>query len=130
MKKKKSCPLGVNGLNRILNDNPYAKKYKHLYELSKNTQVPQYKLYFVRNLKLNQNVYNEPKTAECAALIISGEGEIPSYFDLCLYPRNPDNSPSHIFIHKLSHHLDPMVFPILFPSGRRVESRFKSKFRK
>ena len=66
---------------------------------------------------MNQNVYNKPKTAECAALIISREVEIPSSFDLCIYSRNPDNSPSHIFIHKLSHHLDPMVFPILFPLG-------------
>ena len=35
-----------------------------------------------------------------------------------MYPKNiPNNEKKHTYINKLSHHIDPMVFPLLFPLG-------------
>ena len=53
--------------------NPYASKYKQLYEISE--QMQEYKLYFLRNANKSPKTYNKPLTAECAALIESKDGE-------------------------------------------------------
>ena len=43
---------------------------------------------------------------------------IPDDYDLCIYPKNNLNyETKKVYMNKLSHHVDPMVFPILFPSG-------------
>lgn len=93
-------------------------KYRHLYELSKDKNLPEYNLFFVKNVKLNEKTYNEPRTAECAALIVSRNGDIPQQFDFCIYPRTvPTDKKPVTFLNKLSLHLDPLTFPIMFPLG-------------
>ena len=61
----------INELNQIMKNNPYTIKYKHLHELTKDTEIPEYYLIFTKKSNTNQNVYNEPRTAECAAIILS-----------------------------------------------------------
>ena len=67
--------------------NPQTLKYKKLHELSVYDSLPEYYLYFTKSLKLNQNVYNEPRTAECAALIVCNNDKFPDDFDICIYPK-------------------------------------------
>ena len=73
----------------------------------------EYALYFVRNLGLDLRRYNIPVTAECAALMVSKDGQIPD-FDLCTYPTGSNDMKN---LNKLSAHVDPMVFPLLFSHG-------------
>lgn len=112
------CKKHVEIISKVLSKiNPYVKKYKNLYELSKNKALPEYYLYFIRNINLNKHRYNVPSTAECAALIVSKDGEIPN-FDLCVYPKCvPEGVDSYTYLNKLSFHVDPMTFPIMFPCG-------------
>ena len=91
----------------VLNDiNPYAKKYKYLHQLTKNEKLSEYCLYFTRNINLNKNRYSAPSTAECAALIVSKDGS----------PKMQDREKSQSYLSKLLFHVDPMTFPIMFPS--------------
>ena len=69
------------------NINPYAKIYKNLHQLTKNKELSEYCLYFTRNINLNKSRYNSLSTAECAALTVSKDGDIPTFFDLCVYPK-------------------------------------------
>ena len=50
-------------------------------------------------------------------IIISENDEIPESFDLCIYPKLENNLPTHTTVNKLSMHLMPMLFPLIFPSG-------------
>ena len=86
--------------------------------MTKNEELSKYCLYFTRNINLNKNRYNAPSTGECAALIVSKDGDIPSLFHLCVYPKRlQDGEKSKSYLSKLSFHVDPMTFPIMFPSG-------------
>ena len=43
---------------------------------------------------------------------------IPDDYDLYIYPKHNSNCETKkVYMNKLSHHVDPMVFPILFPFG-------------
>lgn len=102
---------------QINKQNPYAKRYKSLYEIYKNDENTNYRLTFLRKNGIHKYCYNEPVTGECAAIIVS-KNEMPLDYDLCLYPKTMNsNSITCTTLSKLSHHVDPMVFPILFPSG-------------
>lgn len=104
-------------LTDILNDNPYAKKYKYLHQLANIKNIPDYRLYFLRKNDKQQHRYNKPLTSECGAIIIS-KSVIPEDYDLCVYPKHDLNCQQEFtYLNKLSHHVDPMVFPLMFPSG-------------
>ena len=109
----------IDIISKVLNNvNPNAEKYKKLYELTKNETLSEYYLYFVRNINLNKHRYNRPSTAECAASIVSKDGNIPSTFDLCVHPKCLlDGVDSHSYLNELSFHVDPMTFPIMFSYG-------------
>lgn len=70
----------IKMISTIINNiNPYAKKTtKNSFELTEDKSMPQYNLYFVRNIGLNKHCYDVPTTAGCAALIASKDGEIPA----------------------------------------------------
>ena len=104
-------------LTEIMNNNPYAKNYKHLHQLSNIQNLPNYKLYFIRKNDKQKHHNNKPLTSECGAIIVSNSG-IPDNYDVCVYPKDvPNNEITHTYLNKLSHHVDPMVFPLLFPLG-------------
>ena len=51
-------------------------------------------------------------------MIVSKDGDIPTLFDLCVYPKClQDREKSQSYLSKLSFHVDHMTFPIMFPSG-------------
>ena len=102
-------------LTEVLNKNPYAKKYKHLHEVA-NENMSNYKMYFIRKNDNQQHRYNAPLTSECGAIIVS-QDQIPENYDICIYPKHVSNNHEITYLNKLSHHVDPMVFPLLFPSG-------------
>ena len=111
---KQRMEIISNVLNNI---NPYAKKYKYSHQLTKNEELSEYCLYFTRNINLNKNRYNAPYTAECVALIVSKDGDIPTVFDLCVYSKClQDGEKSQSYLSKLSFRVDPITFPIMFPS--------------
>ena len=103
----------------MYNVNPYVEKYENLYELTKNETLSEYYLYFVCNINLNKNRYNSPSTAKCAALIVSRNSNIPTTFDLCVYPKClPDGVDSRLYSNKLSFHVKPIIFPTYRPTGK------------
>ena len=121
--------------NEISKINPYAKKYKNLYELTKNQKLDNYKLFFLRKTGKERHVYNKPNTAECGAIIIRKNNAAP--FDLCVYPKNiKKGDKQYTTINKLTHHIDPLVFTLLFPHGdlswsigykkKRIKGKFNS----
>ena len=100
----------------MLNKNSYAKNFKFLHQLSNSQNLPNYKLYFVRKADKQQHRYNKPLIAECGAIIVSKSG-IPDDYDLCIYPKqNLNHETKKVYLNKLSQLVDPMVFPLLFPS--------------
>lgn len=105
-------------ITKVLSKNPYTRQYKSLHELSKPRNVKNYRLLFCKepNTQLSKT-YNLPVTAEVAALIVSKDGSVPEKIDVCVYPKCPKGVESRTFISDLSFHLDPMLFPLLFPSG-------------
>lgn len=120
-KKLKSNPnLSINHmklLTDVMNNNPYSKYLKHLHQISNIQEIPNYRLYFMRKNGSQKHQYNIPSVKECSAIIMSKSG-VPADFDLCVYPkREKEINEKYTYMNKLSQHLDPMVFPILFPSG-------------
>lgn len=104
-------------LTNIMNYNPYTKNFRSLNQLANVQNLPKYRLYFIRKNDKQKHRYNKPLTAECGAIIVS-KSLIPDDFDLCIYPKSKPNSEhKRIYLNKLSHHVDPMVFPLFFPSG-------------
>ena len=73
-------------------------------------------MYFIRKNDNQQHRYNAPLTSECGAIIVS-QDQIPENYDICIYPKHVSNNHEITYLNKLSHHVDPMVFPLLFPSG-------------
>ena len=57
--------------------------------------------------------YNEPTHDEVAAVFVGEDGAPPVERDIIVYPR--DRPPQHISY--MSCNLDPMCYPLLFPSG-------------
>ena len=80
--------------------------------------LPNYKLYFIQKNNDQKHCYNKPLTSECGAIIVSKSG-ITENYDICIYPKSTDNDiiPTHTYLNKLSHHVDPMVFSLMYPSG-------------
>ena len=90
--------------------NPYVEKHKELKNVIEQYQ-DEYVLYFTK--WPDKRVYNKPVTSECAAIIVSKDGIIPD-FDLCVHPKSSDKG---VLLPKLLAHIDPMIFPTLFPNG-------------
>ena len=96
-------------------ENPYVSKFKFLHEVAKSTT--ECRLYFTQKPNLDKNRFNSLQTAECAVLIVSKDRSVPN-FDLSFYLKNlPSEYENSKYLNKLSQHLDPMVFPLLFPKG-------------
>ena len=103
--------------------NPYADHYNRLHKAVQQEEARsiqfgfppiQQQLLFVRNAKDDQRRYNAPVTNhECMYLIESGDGDI-SAIDLAVHPRDQRGCTR---INQYSRHVDPMVFPVFFPSG-------------
>ena len=76
-----------------------------------NIDMPEVKMFIRRGT--HKRRYNEPRYDEVAAIFVGDSGCPPENRDIVVYPHNiaPQN------IRYTSHHIDPMVYPILFPHG-------------
>lgn len=82
-----------------------------------NEPMKEVRLMFTRNVRDDKNTYNAPQTSNDVALVFSTdrEGNMENAnLDFCV---QPSNSRSVKRVHPLSRHIDPMVFPIIFPFG-------------
>lgn len=68
---------------------------------------------FIRRNTDDKRRNNLPSSDEIAAVFESVDGTVPKRFDVLVYPKN---SPLRHISH-LSSHVDPMVYPNLFPKG-------------
>lgn len=102
--------------------NPYVVKYRLLHEVAKRAEEEagdemepiQWELRLIRTSRDDKRRYNLPITNnECMYLIESADGDVPN-IDLAVHPRGQSGCKR---LHHLSRHIDPMVFPILFPCG-------------
>ena len=57
-------------LTQTMNNNPYAKCYKHFHQISNIQNLPNYILYFIRKNDKQKHRYNKPLTSECGAIIV------------------------------------------------------------
>ena len=117
-----NCLVDIMGLvgdtlNRI---NPYAAAYRHMYqveqELVQTSNVPGEPLPTVTMVikrGADQRRYNNPQLDEVAAVFVGPDGAPPVQKDIVVYPKDrPLCNLSY-----MSANLDPMVYPLLFPSG-------------
>ena len=102
-------------INSVMKNNPFCKKHRCLHQLSNISNLPNYKIYFMRKNKYQNHTYNKPLTSDCAAIIVTDGDKVPEDYDVCVYPKN--NKIEKTYINKLSHFVDPMRFPLLFPAG-------------
>ncbi|XP_071039999.1 uncharacterized protein [Parasteatoda tepidariorum] len=111
-------PSVLKIIQDVMQLNPYAQVYKSLFEAYKRHPTESVRLEFHKLTTTDGRRYNLPTSgaaAEVSAVVVTGaEGLIPDHVQFIAYPK-------HQFVcqkmYKLSHHVEPMVFPLLFPSG-------------
>lgn len=104
---------------------PYYQNFHQLKTItnSTNNHIPDIKLMFYRNSSSDQRRCNRPRAAEIAAVFVGNNGEPPTKRDLTIYPKFSTSTTTTTTTHDtqtlniLSHHCDPMVYPLLFPKG-------------
>ena len=109
-------PQLQNVLNAI---NPYAKSYRHMreVEIEENNRamiagdIPK-KVTMIFRKGGDKRRYNAPSD-EIAAVFLGDDGAPPGNHDIVVYPRDqPLRQISY-----LNKHCDPMMYPVLFPTG-------------
>ncbi|RWS25337.1 uncharacterized protein B4U80_04936 [Leptotrombidium deliense] len=101
-------------LQSILSENPYAQKYRQLYDVYQETNSTEVSLNFISLKTDDLRRYNLPNNHNIAAIIMNRDGAIPHSVDIKVFPIKTNESD---FLNTSSHHADPMLFPLLFPLG-------------
>lgn len=116
----------VDIANILASISPYAQSYTTLRDrylteknnsFSNNEPIKEVRLIFTRNVHDDKRTYNAPTTSNDVALVFSTDrdGNMQNAnLDFCV---QPNSSRTVQRINPLSRHIDPMVFPLLFPSG-------------
>lgn len=127
--------------NHIRKHNPYYHAYKQLHQVESEqkeklkvegvTQMPSIHMAFKRHFNDDPRRYNVPKIGEIAA-VFSGEDSLEaSERDFQIFPRM-DNANNLTKLNVLSHHIDPMTYPLLHLHGEpgwRPGIQHQPKFR-
>jgi hypothetical protein len=96
---------------------PFAKSYKMMHEVEKEGRTIQPMCMFIRNDRRNdQRGYNAPRSNEVAIIFSNPNGEPPLERDIRIYSRSEIKTAP---ISVLNPNCNPMVYPILFPSGEK-----------
>lgn len=103
----------VTQLSDILSNNPYSQTYRKANEMMTNESIKNIELRFVDNISMDIRRFNRPSADEIAGVFNSEEGEPPHNRHVVIY--NRQSGPKLLSI--LSPHCDPMLYPLLFPSG-------------
>lgn len=102
--------------------NPYAAAYKMMHEVEEeernralnNKESPQEVTMFItRKNHVNDKTYELPSCNEITVVFVGNESEPPFYRDFCVYSNSC--KPQRIPI--ISKHVDPMIYPLIFPFG-------------
>lgn len=110
-------------IQRVLTEvNPYAASYKNMHEVERQEQarseelgVGQRTVTMVFREGGDRRRYNVPtNNDEVAAIFIGNDGAPPGNHDIVVYPRNAPLQN----IHYMNHHCDPLMYPLLFPTGQ------------
>ena len=111
-------------LDKLLRDiNPYVKSYKMMYEVEQeqikncgnnSTAKNEVRMILIRNPCLDKNRYNIAACNEVAVVFVGENGDPPLKRDICIYEKT-SNKP--LCIPNISKHVDPMVYPLMFPFG-------------
>jgi Helitron helicase-like domain at N-terminus len=106
----------MNLIELAMRQNPYARSFKNMQEVieADPTNAPNVKLLFTRSTNDDQRRYNAPTMAEVSVVFVGDDGGVPTNIDLKVYPNNPNQT---TILNKNSRHVDPMTFPLLFPTG-------------
>nr|XP_046484851.1 uncharacterized protein LOC124220269 [Neodiprion pinetum] len=97
----------------IIDINPYAANFKTTYvRFVKGESLV--RLNFIALKEDDRRRYNAPTCGELAALIVSDDGAVSENIEVQVFPKQ-DRAVG--YVPKYSHHVDPMTFPLLFPSG-------------
>ncbi|XP_046434513.1 uncharacterized protein LOC124186674 [Neodiprion fabricii] len=97
----------------IIDINPYAANFKTTYErFVKGESLV--RLNFIALKEDDRRRYNAPTCGELAALIVSDDGAVSENIEVQVFPKQ-DRAVG--YVPRYSHHVDPMTFPLLFPSG-------------
>ncbi|XP_046435624.1 uncharacterized protein LOC124187277 [Neodiprion fabricii] len=97
----------------IIDINPYASNFKTTYErFVKGESLV--RLNFIALKEDDRRRYNAPTCGELAALIVSDDGAVSENIEVQVFPKQ-DRAVG--YVPRYSHHVDPMTFPLLFPSG-------------
>ncbi|XP_043462427.1 uncharacterized protein LOC122498651, partial [Leptopilina heterotoma] len=78
-----------------------------------NKPIRDIKMRIKRDRSLNQSKFNVPSCNEVAVVFVSENGEPPVDRDICIHPKGSESIPISI----LSANADPMIYPLMFPSG-------------
>ena len=107
----------------IRSRNPYVVLLKNMQQVAmeeaekavkEHRPIKQVKMIFLQTT-MDPRRYNEPVGNEIAAVFVGEEGQPPSTVDFTIYPQSDKpTTMSH-----LSPHMDPMVYPLLFPNGEQ-----------
>ena len=79
-----------------------------------NRPAKQTKMVFLQ-MSLDHRRYNEPAGDGVAAIFVGEEGAPPTTLDFAVHPESGQSTTTS----NLSPHMDPMVYPLLFPSGEQ-----------
>ena len=100
--------------------NPYVESYKHMYETMRANEqgdnAPTV-LRFRSGDTPDPRRYNEPSGRDVAA-IFTGDRP-PSRREISVYDRSSTGTGDTHDVSYLNEHVDPMTYPLLFPSGER-----------
>lgn len=112
----------VKMIQKIMSENHYVKIYRSLMEIYRENHGCESILYFRQSSAQTseERRYDVPSglgaRSEIGAVLITGkEGEVPQDVEFRVYPKHSMQCQK---MHKLSHHAEPMLFPLLFPNGQ------------
>ncbi|XP_046750599.1 uncharacterized protein LOC124413857 [Diprion similis] len=107
--------------------NPYAKAFNMMYEVEGNEKllsnltgcpVREVRMWLKRDDTFDKNLFNIPTCNEVAVVFVAEDGDPPLQRDICVYSK----SKCPISMSSLSQHVDPMTYPLIFPSALQYYS--------
>ncbi|KAF2357645.1 hypothetical protein FHG87_011603 [Trinorchestia longiramus] len=120
-KENANCLVSVfQKINEAMNNNPYPAASHNIRAIEQqqkeravieNMPPRQVTMQFIPGP--DRRRYNNPTGNEVAAIFVGDDGTPPMYRDIVVYPIGLQRH----WIAYISCHLDPMVYPLLFPNG-------------
>ena len=92
---------------------PYVRNYHHMRDIIAREPNREVKLGFTSDVEVDMRRYNHPQLREPAAVFVGQEGAPETNRDIVVWPRDE----ATFRISELSEHVDPLAYPLLFPSG-------------